>query len=51
MNLFSGSIGAFKNPTSHRQIDLNDPVKAAQLMMTASNLLSMVDEAIVRNGL
>jgi uncharacterized protein (TIGR02391 family) len=43
-HLFSGSIGAFKNPNSHREVGLNDPAKAAELLMLASHLLRILEE-------
>ncbi len=42
MNLFTGAIGYFKNPHSHREEPL-DPVEASHLLVFASNLLSIVD--------
>jgi len=43
-HLFSGAIGAFKNPNSHREVGLNDAGKAAELLMLASHLMRIIDE-------
>jgi len=44
-SLFRGAIGAFKNPQSHKFVDISDPVKTFEYLCLASLLVRMLDEA------
>jgi uncharacterized protein (TIGR02391 family) len=43
MHFFGGAIGLFKNPSSHRQVDFDDPVVASEIVLVADLMLRMLD--------
>ena len=43
-DLFAGFLGSYKNPGSHRDINLEDPIEAMQVVLFASHLLSTVED-------
>jgi uncharacterized protein (TIGR02391 family) len=46
-HLFAGALGAFKNPTSHRVVDFDDPAVAADIVLLADLLLRLLDQRSV----
>jgi len=46
-DLFVGSIGLFKNPSSHRELNYNEPSEVAELILFANYLLRLVERCKV----
>jgi uncharacterized protein (TIGR02391 family) len=43
-HLFAGAIGLFKNPSSHREVDWNNPGECMELIYLANHLLRIVQK-------
>lgn len=50
MELFKGSIGLFKNPSSHRPVNYDDPTVAGEIILLADLLLRLLDQVARRLG-
>lgn len=45
MALYWGAIGVFKNPSSHRKVEYDDPVLASEVVLLADLLLRLLDRS------
>jgi uncharacterized protein (TIGR02391 family) len=49
LNLYCGFIGFFKNPQSHKFMNVSDPLTAFEILSMSNHLCTMVEQAKSRN--
>lgn len=47
-HIFAGVLGAFKNPSSHREVNYEDPVIAASLILFANTLIRIIERIALK---
>lgn len=50
MQLFCGAIGSYKNPNSHRDVDMTDPMEALEIILLANHLMKIIDARVSRRN-
>jgi hypothetical protein len=50
MDRFKGAIGLFKNPSSHRRVDLDDATEAADIALLADLLMRLLRKVGPKHG-
>jgi Protein of unknown function (Hypoth_ymh) len=48
MALFWGALGVFKNPSSHREVEFDNPTEASEVVLLADLLLRILDRVATR---
>ncbi|WIE42084.1 TIGR02391 family protein (plasmid) [Agrobacterium tumefaciens] len=46
LQLFCGAFGSDKNPNSHRDVNMEDPIEAVEVILLANHLMKIVNARV-----